>query len=144
MGQYHETRVIIGSADCDLLGHMNVARYIALSNQNGFAMQTAMGWIPGQERDGRRLSFAVVDMQSRFLAEILAGEVVTVRTSIRRIGTKSATFHNRILNNTGALAFQSDWISACLDLDARRAVAIPDLLRADLEVFLEAEPALQG
>lgn len=30
MGLSHRTRVVIGTTDCDALGHMNVARYFAL------------------------------------------------------------------------------------------------------------------
>ena len=139
MALVHETRIVIGTADCDALGHMNVARYIGLCNVNGFAMLTAMGWPPGQERDGLRLSFAVVQMDSQFLAEVLEGETLIVASNILRIGTKSATFRNRIRRDSGEAVFCSLWVSACLNLDTRRGEVIPDALRADLARYLDPD-----
>ncbi|MHA6261929.1 acyl-CoA thioesterase [Arenibacterium sp. CAU 1754] len=144
MSETFESIVVIGSSDCDALGHMNVARYYALCNQNGFGMQTAMGWPPGERRDGVRLSFAVVRAESDFQAEVLAGETLIVRTDIARIGRKSASFRNVILRRDESPVFRSVWHSACLDLDARRATVIPDAFRAALETHLSPDgpPAL--
>ncbi|WP_284484654.1 acyl-CoA thioesterase [Sedimentitalea xiamensis] len=138
MGQVQETRVVIGTADCDALGHMNVARYFALCNLNGFAMQTAMGWPPGATVDGRKLSFAVVHSESNFLSEVMEGETLLVRTDIAAIGTKSATFRNRILRQDGGRVFESHWKSVLMDLDARRSAPIPDVFRAALERYMSA------
>lgn len=126
-------RYVIGTMDCDALGHMNVARYFALCNLTGFEMQTQIGWPPGQANAGRRYSFAVVDMQSSFLSEVRAGQAVLVRAGIVSIGTKSAVFDHRLDFEEGGAVFRSRWTSALLDLDKRRAVAIPDDLRAALE-----------
>lgn len=139
MSQRYQTRHVIGTSDCDALGHMNVARYFALSNINGVAMQTAMGWPPGQARGGLRLSFAVVNATSDFKSEVLEGETVTVCTDIARIGTKSASFRNVILRADGSQAFYSVWHSACLNLDTRRADVIPDDLRAALSDYLSSD-----
>lgn len=136
MTKSHNLSVVIGSSDCDALGHMNVARYIALCNQCGTAMQTAMGWVPGELRDGVRLSFAAVRMESEFLSEVLEGETLFVYSDIYEIGTKSATFRNRILREDGKPVYLSKWKSACLNLDTRRAHPIPDAFRAALQEYL--------
>ena len=139
MGLIHTSNIIIGTGDCDVLGHMNVARYHALCNQNGFGMQTAMGWPPGESRDGLRLSFAVVKSESEFRSEVLAGETLIVMTDIARIGQKSASFRNRIERDDGKPVFHSVWHSACLNLDTRRAEVIPDNFRAKLETYLNPD-----
>ena len=128
MGLVHETRVVVGTADCDALRHMNVARYFALSNLNGFAMQTAMGWTPGESVDGQRLSFAVVHSESDFKSEVMEGEVLIVQTDISGIGNRSATFRNRIVRESGEAVFESHWKSVLMDLDTRRAAPIPPTL----------------
>lgn len=135
MGQVFETRMTVGTTDCDALGHMNVAQYFALTNRNGFAMQTAMGWPPGEVVDGLRLSFAVVKADCNFVAEVLAGETVCVQASIARIGTKSAVFRNNIYRLDGSAVFESTWQSACLNLDTRKSYVIPDSLRDALQQF---------
>lgn len=139
MTKSHRMRVVIGSSDCDALGHMNVARYIALCNQCGTGMQAEMGWIPGEMRDGVRLSFAVVNMESEFLSEVMEGETLTVYSDILEIGTKSSTFRNRILRADGSLVFRSNWKSACLNLETRRSHPIPDGFRSVLEQYLVSE-----
>lgn len=126
-------RYVVGTSDCDALGHMNVARYVALCNLAGTEMQRRIGWPPGQPNAGRRYSFAAVNMQSEFMGEVLEGEVLLTFTGIERIGTKSATFDNRIHRATGEIVFRSLWKSALLDLDTRRAVAVPDDLRTVLD-----------
>lgn len=128
--------ITVGSSDCDALGHVNVARYFAFCNLNGIAMQTAMGFPPGEAHEGLRLSFAVVQMDSEFKAELLAGERIRVHTNIAQIGTKSATFRNWITREDGSVAFYSEWKSACLNLDTRRAHDIPDAFRNALMRFL--------
>ena len=135
MGQIFETEMIVGSTDCDALGHLNVAQYFALCNVNGFAMQRAMGWPPGEAVDGLRLSFAVMKADCNFMAEVLAGETVRVQASIKRIGTKSAVFRNDIKRMDDSPVFASTWQSACLNLDTRKSYVIPDNLREALERF---------
>jgi len=138
MGTPFRKTFVIGTLDCDALGHMNVAKYFALCNTTGFAMQTSLGWIPGAPNQGRRYSFAVVQADSTFLSEVLSGAEMVVETGISRIGTKSADFANRILDAQGAPVFRSTWRSALLDLDTRRGVAVPDDLRAALATYAVA------
>jgi len=134
--QLEPKRFVVGTLDCDALGHMNVARYYAFCNLGGIAMQTEIGWPPGQANKGRRYSFAVVTEQSNFLAELHAGETVLVHNGISRIGTKSAVFEMWLTREDGTVVFESTWKSALLDLDSRRAVAVPDDLRAALQPYL--------
>ncbi|MEO9780391.1 MAG: thioesterase family protein [Sedimentitalea sp.] len=136
MGLSHRTRVVIGTADCDALGHMNVARYFALCNQNGFAMQTAMGWNPGDTVEGQRLSFAVVHSESDFKSEVMEGEALVVETDISEISNRSATFRNRIWREDGAPVFDSHWKSVLLDLETRRAAHIPEPFREALARYM--------
>ena len=125
-------RYVVGTQDCDALGHMNVARYIAICNLAGSDMLRRIGWPPGEVNAGRRFSFAAVNMQSEFFGEVLEGETLETAVGIDTIGTKSATFDNRIHRASGALVFRSLWKSALMDLDTRRAVVVPEDLRAEL------------
>lgn len=136
MGSVHKTRMVIGTADCDALGHMNVARYFALCNQSGFAMQTALGWAPGDEIDGQRLSFAVVHSESDFQSEVMEGETLIVETDICDIGARWAVFRYRIRREDGTPVFETHWKSVLLDLETRRATEIPARFRRKLEDYL--------
>ncbi len=126
-------RFIVGSRDCDELGHLNVSGYIYYCNRAGSAFMRAIGWPPGQGNGGRRYSFAAVHVVSDYLAEVREGQAILVRAGVAAIGGKSVTFDNRIMREDGTPVFRSLWKSALMDLDTRRAVAVPDDLRAALE-----------
>lgn len=136
MGDMHTERLVVGSADCDALGHMTMARYFSACQTAGFAMQRAMGWPAGEVNKGRRLSFAVVHLESEFLAEVHAGQVILASVGLREIGNRSASFLHRIALEDGRPVFESTWKSALMNLDTRRAEAIPDDMRAAMQDYL--------
>ncbi len=135
---YIEThRTVIAPSDCDHLGHMNVSRYFAAVSDGMFTLQTALGLTPQDVREGRRLSFAVVHAESEFKSEVAAGEAVFLESGVRELGTKSAVFQHRLmrLEDTG-LVFETNFRCALLDLGTRRAVEIPDDVRAKAEAYM--------
>ena len=67
-------RSVVDPSDCDFLGHMNVSRYFAACSDGVFALQSELGLTADDMRNGRRLSFAVVNAQSDFRAELAAGD----------------------------------------------------------------------
>ncbi len=133
MKQTPTLRMTIGSSDCDVLGHMNSAVYFAACNKAGFAMQSAIGWAPGEANKGRRYSFAVVRSEADFLAEVSEGQVLLIYVGISKIGTKSAAFENLLTLEDGTVVFRSTWHSVLMDLDTRQSVTIPDDFRTALE-----------
>ena len=91
-------------------------------------------------RGGRRLSFAVVHAESDFKAEVLAGEVLSLRTAVEAIGVKSITFRHRLLRSEDdAVVFETAFRCVLLDLENRRAVAVPDDIRAKAQAYLMGE-----
>ena len=134
-------RYVVGSRDCDALGHLNVSGYYAFCNLAGFALLENVGWKPGAVNAGRRYSFAVLKSRTEFLAEVLAGQAVIVWPLVRDLGGKSAVFDYRIrLEAEGTPVFRSSWVTALMDLDSRRSVTIPDDLRAALRPHLADDP----
>ena len=129
-------RSIVEPSDCDVLGHMNVSRYLGICGNGVFALQAAIGLGRAEMLEGRRLSFAVVRAESDFRRELLPGDAVWLETGVMEIGTKSALFRHR-LHRSGddALAFESVFRSVLLDLAARRATEIPDDIRRGLEAY---------
>lgn len=140
MPEIETLRRIIAPEECDMLGHMNVARYFACVSDAGFGIMTAFGL--GREHlvGGRRQSFAVVHSDATFHAEVLAGEQVFMRSGITEIGHRSATFRHRLFRAPDdKLLFTSLFKCVLMDLDRRRATAIDDELRAAMTPFLLEE-----
>lgn len=121
---------VVDPSDCDFLGHMNVSRYFAACSDAVFALQTEFGLTAEDMRSGRRLSFAVVNAMSDFLAELSAGEAIHMESEVLEIGGKSMTFRHRlIISATGKPAFETRFKCVLLNLDTRRAEPIPDSVR---------------
>ena len=120
------------------LGHMNVSRYFSACGEGVFAIQSEMGLTASDMRTGRRLSFAVVHVESDFRAELSAGDAIRLETSIIAIGTKSFTFRHRLLRSEDdATAFETEFKCVMLDLRTRRAAEVPDEVREKAKAWLE-------
>lgn len=133
-------RSVVDPSDCDFLGHMNVSRYFAACSDGVFAIQSEMGLTANDMRDGRRLSFAVVNAQSDFLAELSAGDGIRLETSVMEIGSKSMTFRHRLIRSEGdTLAFETVFKCVLLSLETRRAAEIPEDVREKAAQWLEQE-----
>jgi len=133
-------RSVVDPSDCDFLGHMNVSRYFAACSDGVFAIQSEMGLTANDMRDGRRLSFAVVNAQSDFRAELSAGDAIRLETSVMEIGSKSMTFRHRLIRSTGdTVAFETVFKCVLLSLETRRAAEIPDDVRETAAQWSEQE-----
>ena len=132
-------RSVVDPADCDFLGHMNVSRYFAACSDGVFAIQSEMGLTANDMRSGRRLSFAVVNAQSDFRAELSAGDALRLETSIIAIGSKSMTFRHQLFRADGnTIAFETEFKCVMLSLETRRAADIPDDVREKALKWLDS------
>jgi YbgC/YbaW family acyl-CoA thioester hydrolase len=133
-------RSVVDPSDCDFLGHMNVSRYFAACSDGVFAIQSEMGLTANDMREGRRLSFAVVNAQSDFRAELSAGDAIRLETSVLEIGSKSMTFRHRLIRSEeDTLAFETVFKCVLLSLETRRAAEIPDDVRETATQWMEQE-----
>ncbi len=133
-------RSVVDPSDCDFLGHMNVSRYFAACSDGVFAIQSEMGLTANDMRNGRQLSFAVVNAQSDFRAELSAGDALRLETSVAGIGSKSMTFRHRLIRSEDdTIAFETIFKCVLLSLQTRRAVDIPKEVRDLAAQWLENE-----
>ncbi|NKX43328.1 acyl-CoA thioesterase [Roseicyclus persicicus] len=127
----------VAPRDCDILGHMNVAAYIDVVSDAMFTIQTAAGLSRATVETQQR-SFVGAHIEADYLAEMLAGDVLSLDSRVVSVGTKSARFaHVMTRLSDGAVVFRAENVSVFFDLRARRALAIPDDLRAALEALRE-------
>jgi YbgC/YbaW family acyl-CoA thioester hydrolase len=130
-GRYVQTfTAVVRDEDCDALGHMNVQHYFRAVSEGMFVMMEKLG-LSRDEIARRRLSFAVVHAETDFRREVHAGEAIALESSIRQVGDKVVVFHHRLFVQPAAEpAMTTEYRCVMLDLDRRRAVALPDDIRA--------------
>lgn len=147
MAEIETGRRVVAASECDTLGHANIASYIAYVSDSGFAMMNHVGLGRDNILGGRRLGIAVVDMQAQYKAELLPGDCIHLRTGLLSTGTKSMVFRHRIYRSRSdgseQLVFVGRFTKVLMDLEARRAIAIPEDIKDKLET-LRLAPAEEG
>ncbi|AHM04058.1 hypothetical protein roselon_01684 [Roseibacterium elongatum DSM 19469] len=123
-------------ADCDILGHMNVARYVDAVSDAMFSLMTRFG-LSRIAMAEKRVGLVAAHLEADYRAELLSGDVMVMQSRVEHVGTKSARFAHRLYRvDTAALAFEASHVSVFFDLDARRAAPFPDDIRAALQDLL--------
>jgi len=98
-----------------------------------FLVMESLG-MPRHEIAVQKRCFAVVSEDSTWYQEILEGEEIIFTTAVERIGDKTATFQHRIVRvNDDVVSFANCFTVALMDLENRRAIAIPEDFRRVLE-----------
>jgi acyl-CoA thioester hydrolase len=115
---------------CDHVGHMNVMWYVGKFDEATWHYFHEVGLSPSWLRENLR-GMAAVDQHIAYLAELHAGDVVTVTTASLEVKPKSLKFvHEMVNDGTGALAARTILTAVHLDTVARKATALPDAVIA--------------
>src|SRR5262252_6365260 len=77
--------------ECDHMGHMNVAFYVAKFDQATWQLFAAMGLTPSRLR-AEKLGMAGVEQHIEYKRELFAGDVVTVTSRILEVREKAMRF----------------------------------------------------
>src|SRR5262245_36450958 len=88
-------RATVDQSHCDHLGHMNVQHYFAAVSEGMFSLMGRLGLDP-QEIQRRRRSFAVVRAETDFQRELRAGDVISLESTVLKVGEKSVTFEHHL------------------------------------------------
>jgi len=130
MSLFIETyRGVVGPAECDDLGHMNVQHYFAAVSSGMFAVMSRLG-LTLEEIKRRQMSFAVVHAETNFRRELRSGDVMTLESSVLKLDHRSVTFQHRLINlSNNTIAMTMDYKCVLLNLRTREAIAIPDDIR---------------
>ncbi len=129
-------RGVVYPRDLDHMGHMNVVAYVAKFDEATWSYFNDIGFTPSYLRSAGR-ALAAVRYDVTYKKELLAGDVVTVRTRLLRVGTSSLTYLHEMSNGeTGDLVATAEVTGVLIDRATRRAVPFaPDVaerLRASL------------
>ena len=114
---------------CDHVGHMNVMWYVGKFDEATWCFLADLGLTPAVLRaEGRGM--AAVKQEISYTQELLAGDVVTVRTRLLEVREKVIRFRHEMHNaESGALAATTDLTAVHMDTAARRAAALPEGVR---------------
>jgi acyl-CoA thioester hydrolase len=122
---------------CDHMGHMNVMWYTAKFDEASWQLLAMLGLTRSRFRqDGTGM--AAVEQHLEYTRELHAGDVVTIRSAVRRVDDKAITAVHELLNDdTGEIAAIMTLVGVHLDALARKARPLPSDVRARAALMSE-------
>ena len=127
---------------CDHIGHMNVMWYVGKFDEANWHFIARLGLTPAYLRESG-CGMAAVQQNISYKRELLAGDIVEVRSSLLEIRDKSVRFLHEMRNAaTGEIAATCEITGVHMDRTLRKAVAFGPAIRESMERHLPvAEPA---
>jgi 4-hydroxybenzoyl-CoA thioesterase len=125
------TRITVRFGDCDPAGlvyYPALFHYCHVAMEEFFAARCGKSYARWMEEE--RVGFPTVEARAEFSAPFVYGDEVEVEVFVSRVGNSSATFEYRLRRaGEGDLRARATLVQVSMQLDARRAVPIPEELR---------------
>lgn len=122
-------------ADADTLGHINnihLQEYFDLGKMELYAT------LLGSRIDWRGVNLVLVSIKTDMMRQTRLGDDIIVESWVEKIGTKSMTVHQRLINRADRVAnAECSTVVVCFDFASQRAIPFPDEWRAILENSIE-------
>ena len=122
---------------CDHIGHMNIMWYVGKFDEANWNLFARIGLTPGYLRESGR-GMAAVQQNISYKRELLAGDIVEIRSDLLEIGIKSIRFMHEMRNAETGEAAAACEITA---VSRSRAVAPSRLVCFSIDAI---RPALQA
>jgi acyl-CoA thioester hydrolase len=122
---------------CDHMGHMNVMWYVGKFDEATWHFFAALGLTPVYLRQHER-GMAAVEQQISYKRELVAGDLVTIRSRVLEVKDKSIRFLHE-MHNEGADEIVATTLLTGVHIDtaARRACSFAPEIRAAAEAARE-------
>lgn len=127
-------------ADCDHMGHMNVAAYVKKFDEGTWLLWDAVGLSAHRMAETKR-GLAALKSTVEYVREVFPGEALTVRSAIVEVGAKTARFRHvmSVAKQGGPVeAARCEYLVCYLDREGHKGEAWPEDLRAGLHEWCKA------
>ena len=125
---------------CDSFGHMNVRWYSHFFDDAAFHVWP-MYWGSHQKMQSEfGIHTVTAGANIQFIKELVAGDLILVDCILTRIGSKSATFQERMLHvDTGEIHATYEVVEVFFDPKTRKSAAMPEEIRTALTPFIDGQ-----
>lgn len=114
---------------CDHMGHMNVMWYVGKFDEATWQLMTSIGLSPTRLRKDE-IGVVAVEQHLEYKRELLAGDLITIRSSLQEVREKSLRFLHEMTNQeTEELAAFTILTGVCIDMTTRKARPLPADIR---------------
>ena len=126
---------VVRPSECDSHGEMLPRYFMARVSD---AIPNLLVQTSGRNRgDGGNTGGAALEYRFLYRQRPRAGDVVAVRSGLRAIGAKTYIWAHWLFDvETGQAIATSEAVAVAMDMTTRKAIALPDELRARLEPLM--------
>lgn len=115
---------------CDHMGHMNVMWYVGKFDEATWHLLAEIGLTPSRLRAEQRV-MAAVSQNVEYKSELVAGDIVSIRSTVLHIGNSSVRLRHEMYNQErGVLAAVTELVGVQIDAVTRQPQRLPDEVRA--------------
>lgn len=123
---------------CDHMGHMNVMWYVGKFDEATWHLFASIGVTRAYMAESGSV-FGAVQQNITYKKELLAGDIVEVRSHFLEVREKAFRFEHEMINSsTGEVCARCEQVSLPIDAKARKARALPPDIRAAAEAAVRA------
>lgn len=134
----HAFEITIRPYHCDLLGHVNNARYLEFLEEGRWAFWEARGGF--EVFDRRAWVFMVVNINISYREAATARQVVQVTTALARVGNRSGTLRQEVrLKEDGTLVADADVVFVMVDSATGKALPMAEVAQELLSREVEGD-----
>jgi acyl-CoA thioester hydrolase len=128
---------------CDHVGHMNIMWYVGKFDEANWNLFARVGITPTYLRQSG-YGMAGVQQNISYKRELLAGDIIEVRSTVLEVREKLLRFLHEMRNvETGEIVATCEITAVHLDRQSRKSSAFPETIRATaLSHLASAEPAM--
>lgn len=125
-------RGVVYPWQCDHIGHMNVMWYTGKFDEATWNLLASCGITAQYIKDAKR-GMAAVQQNTTYKKELMAGDVVTIRSKILEVREKVVRFRHEMFNDAdGELAASTELTGVHMDQGSRRSCSLPAEIVAKL------------
>lgn len=132
---YHK-RVRYG--ETDQMGYLYYGHYPAYYEIGRVEMLRSLGLTYRALEDEHRVMMPVMSLQMRFVRPARYDELLTIRTTLRKMPDRFVTFHVDIFNEKNKLVNGGSVKLCFVDMDTNKTVPVPAVLGSKLESFFNS------
>jgi len=124
---------------CDHMGHMNVMWYVGKFDEATWQLLASVGLSSARLRN-EGIGMVAVEQHIEYKREVLAGDLLTIRSYVKEVREKSLVFVHEMTNQeTQELAARTTLTGVCIDMTTRKARPLPEDIREHAERTLLAK-----
>lgn len=129
----HEIQITVRFGETDALGHINNASYFVYLEEARIRFFEKLGY----KMDAKNWNFILASTKCDFVSQGYFNQVLSVKTYVSKIGTKSFQLEHEILDSsTQNLIAKANGVMVYFDFDNQQSEPLPDELKDRLINYL--------